>query len=1367
MNLRWLPFCSVLVAGLTTASLSAQGTVKPLPVLVRKPAEATAPASGAQAPGSQAPGAQASGSQAATPAGAELTPEQQAAADAAKEAQEKAKKQQEQQQQIQRLNAVRFDRRPTAILEAWAGLDLRRRAELEKKQQAAEAKAKAAAQDQGAAPIQDADVGPGAGGVVKVQIAPGTTSVSGTATRIVSGRPALTAPSTIAPPPPPPPTLAIGSGILPDDIPPELLEQMAAQAGLAMSQPGAAPAAAPADPSEFDKEVLDFQRNVTLGDWESVGKWIGQLDEPVAKVAYTKLVSLVGTAPPVPNQNSRLRMYAEKNVLSYADVIGVASAAPKKLDAAWTQAIGRLCRVPFTAGESVETFLGLLRADLEQPEEQRALNRRQTAKILFAANLVKEAREFLPSIELALKNGDGEGLNLVAQHHEQMWRREGESKDLGAAWEATQAALASDSEKVNLDHRQTALKRAVDLAPRVEDVLGQAWLAESFTEDLQRGKDALAAIGGAVSKGMVTAATDPERRLNGLRLQSTAVNALLGSAPERASEWTEMLGLLAMNWLREAQHSYRYDEASALGKRVQTDVFGNVYYQNWGYNRNPTPVTALNSGEVLQVRPQDAWLDAVPGERKAQFSKTFAELFLKVGEDEQAFPYIERLCRDEPDIGRQLINEFLRVWTRNHDPNSSQNSRASYIYAYGFNSTQSGIPLTRSKQDRNLRDLKALVAKLRRLPVDDIDDQLLVSAFETCHSRAEVYDFNDVRSVFGELKLLEPETIAGLAQSMRRNLLTVWRRPATQERAQTNRTRRDIAVEVTRGYGDGIQVIEAALRAHPGNWRLQLAMASLMHDRNDFLAELQNDSDYTKRRTLAFQAFQLAARFYAREVPELKDRERTNAVYSTWFHAALGACDLGAIDETKVAYRDEFEKIRRSMMALPSAAADDQVGRFANDLFRYASQVNPALKHDYLEAGFEICGDHERAEEAKDLFEYYSDLLTEIDLVVEIDGSKRVGSEEPFGVFVSIRHSAEIEREAGGFGKYLQDQQSRDIYNYGRPAQDYRSKFEEEARAALAETFLVEGITFQTPSVSSRAEPEYGWRKTPYAYLLLKARGPEVDTLPRLRLDLDFRDGTGGYVVLPIESSPQVVDARRFEERPSSDLEIKQTLDERQAKDGRLILEVSASARGLVPDLDEMFDMDLGEFFVSDEEERSLLVSKFDETAEEIAVRSERTWTLTLNANKDLSSLPDTFEFPEPSVEARSIFQRYVDADLESVEPLVALEATYGEVDKSWAWWVLGGVLLVSVLGFLLGRAARPEVVVEQASIEAPSELTAFTVLGFLRQVQQLGSLQDNERRAIQEDIVRLETGYFGADESAPKPELRELTGRWKLRVGA
>ena len=90
---------------------------------------------------------------------------------------------------------------------------------------------------------------------------------------------------------------------------------------------------------------------------------------------------------------------------------------------------------------------------------------------------------------------------------------------------------------------------------------------------------------------------------------------------------------------------------------------------------------------------------------------------------------------------------------------------------------------------------------------------------------------------------------------------------------------------------------------------------------------------------------------------------------------------------------------------------------FANDLFARMSTVNPSVKFRYVREGLKLTGDRNQAREAKQVFDYYSDLVTEIQLKAEIDGTARVGHSQPFGVFVSIRHSKAIEARIRWFCK--------------------------------------------------------------------------------------------------------------------------------------------------------------------------------------------------------------------------------------------------------------------------------------------------------------------------------------------------------------
>jgi hypothetical protein len=193
-----------------------------------------------------------------------------------------------------------------------------------------------------------------------------------------------------------------------------------------------------------------------------------------------------------------------------------------------------------------------------------------------------------------------------------------------------------------------------------------------------------------------------------------------------------------------------------------------------------------------------------------------------------------------------------------------------------------------------------------------------------------------------------------------------------------------------------------------------------------------------------------------------------------------------------------------------------------------------------LDKGFEIVGDNEQAAEARKVHDYYKDLVTEIKIESQIDGSDRVGAGKPFGVHVSLRHTQEIERESGGFGRYLQNQNGSGYfsYNYGRPTNDYRDKFDEGVRETFEEQFEVLSVTFQKPDVQSIPAGEPGWRITPYAYVLLKAKGPEVDKVPPFKLDLDFLD-TSGYAILPVESATLPIDASESEAeaRPYDKLE--------------------------------------------------------------------------------------------------------------------------------------------------------------------------------------------------------------------------------------
>ncbi|MBX9791174.1 MAG: hypothetical protein K2Y37_19820 [Pirellulales bacterium] len=940
-----------------------------------------------------------------------------------------------------------------------------------------------------------------------------------------------------------------------------------------------------------------------------------------------------------------------------------------------------------------------------------------------------------------------------------------------AAVAAAEAKKAAREKRARLRQaKEQALRRAVELAPRVRKELGQTWLNESFSAQVERGREILTAIGTLVSTNLASRPTDAQFRLKSLQLQQSAVEALLRAAPERATEWKETLSLLASGWLREAQVSSELDQRERMGPGWQRDRYGNYFFVE-----DETQVSALRysegmaqpikTNELLEVRPNEQWLALVSADLAPKFASTFAQLYLKVNEDAKAFPFIEQLAATHPDKARDLAHQFLRVWISNHNPNEQRDNGNPFFYYWGYERRAERIPLTRSKQERNLQELAEWIKRLRALPIGELNEELLTRAFTTAHSKAEVYKLESIENVFGELEHLKPRALAEMIQQMRGNLATVWQAPDVQKQAGTNRREQDIKAEVLRGFEVARAVCQKGLAKYPDHWALVQAEAAVLHDENEYQQQLEKRSEFSAVRLAALKRFAQAAELYGQAVAALPEDEQSLSVYEQWFYASLGSVDLPRITGSKVPDPKQPALIRQALLALPGETAEHHLSQFANDLFTRASSAKAELKHRYLKAGLEVVGDHKLALEARKLMDYYGDLVTEIKLETRIDGSDNVGHKQPFGVFVNLLHTKEIERESGGFGRYLQNQANNQsyYYNFGRPLENYRDKFRDIVTQALGEHFEVISITYQDAEVNSRALPEYGWRITPYAYLLLKAKGPEVDKLPPVRLDLDFLD-TSGYVILPVESPAVPLDAKSDSapQRPATEIRITQTLDERQAAEGKLLLEVRATARGLVPDLTELVDLKPAGFDIVKTEDGGVSVTQFDKDARENTIDSERIWTIALAASAEQpDKRPDKFHFAVAKAPVKEmLYQRYDDADLVTVEPQVALAERYAARDLRWLWMALTiGVVSILTIGLLVWmvRRRRPAPV---SRFAMPRQVTPFTVIGLLRDIQANNGLSEPAHKELSASISRLERHYFLASEQV-EPNLQDIAERW------
>ena len=994
------------------------------------------------------------------------------------------------------------------------------------------------------------------------------------------------------------------------------------------------------------------------------------------------------------------------------------------------------------------------------------IKRLTAAQLLLQSQMIDEAESFLPDWEDEATQSDVPALKIWSQIALSRHQEKGVAIWLEKAWKINQFIVAA--KKLDEGDRENAINNLVTLSSKVDKEVGQKWLDESFTEAPERGMEILKNLGSqSASYATQADSYDENTRFKLLTLQNEAVERLIELSPDKLEPWSPALTLLASNWLAEAQTTLKHSTEGGGNSYMSVDMYGNYYWvdeqqynRRWSGRAQPTPISINN---VLQITPSKKWQTQISESLTSKMKLSTAELKIMGNREDEAFPEIEAIAVDDAEEGERLVEKFLRSWIASHDPNTEKRRRNPYIYYYGFDQKADAIPLTRSKQERNLEDLAGWVDRIKKLDKVDVDEDLLSQAFTTCHSKAEIFQFDAVKKVFGNLEDLKPETIATLCNRMRTGLSEQWRSVKLQEEKQTKRKLPEIQKGVVEGYVTGLKLADDALVGSPDNWELNLAKACLMYEQNAYSQSIEKRSDFSDRRDAAFAQFKTAADCYAAAARTLEKKDQSTDVYDYWFYAALGACDLGKVSSKTVPDHRQYAEIRKAMDSLGGVLAEDHVSKVANNLFTRMSPIKPEIKFGYLRGGFEIIGDHPRATEAKALYDYYKDLVSEIKLEVAVDGNADVGHGEPFGAYVNLLHTEEIERESGGFAKYVQNQNSGWYsYNYGRPTENYRDKFNEMIDIALEKHFEVVSVTFISPDeMDSKPLETDGWRTTPFAYVVLKAIGAEVDRIAPLRIDMDFLD-TSGYVVIPVESPAVVVDAssETVTDRPVSDLVITQTLDERMAQEGKIVVEVSATAKGLVPPLDQILKLDQENFEVVDVEDQGVLASKFDDESNTPQILSERSWSVEYRGVEGKGESAD-FDFGVPVMaDITSNYQRYQDADLVDVEPTVSLDRKYGS-SAGWSfWWALPLLAVIAVLAVLLWRGKPVEQ--SQARFEVPEEINPFTVLTVLRDIKQRNGISDQQSEALNHSINRVESFYFGrSQQDLAAEDLKALAEQW------
>ncbi|MEZ0389356.1 MAG: hypothetical protein ACAI34_19920, partial [Verrucomicrobium sp.] len=262
------------------------------------------------------------------------------------------------------------------------------------------------------------------------------------------------------------------------------------------------------------------------------------------------------------------------------------------------------------------------------------------------------------------------------------------------------------------------------------------------------------------------------------------------------------------------------------------------------------------------------------------------------------------------------------------------------------------------------------------------------------------------------------------------------------------------------------------------------------------------------------------------------------------------------------------------------------------------------------------------------------------------------------------------------------------------------------------------------------------------------------------------------------------VDAGTVPPRPARQIEVTQTLDTRQFQiNGTLPLEVKATSSGLVPDLEDLLDLEalkksIGVRAINPHE--GLQVKEINTWGDQVAPQTERLWTIALDGDPIRAAEgPTEFHFPTPKAkDAAVVYQTYDDMNLAA---LPAPTLTLGQQTGSGAvgvkpapsmtrWLVAGGSALALLLGGVIFAITRRKAGAGDRPLRArdvfkmPATLDGFSVVALLRRLRTspLVSLQEPQHQELQQDLQKVQQSCFG-NHGAPMSEsdLKGIARKW------
>ena len=1099
-----------------------------------------------------------------------------------------------------------------------------------------------------------------------------------------------------------------------------------------------------------------FFADFRTGDWGKIREQLAQMPPELARKIYDKML---GDLTEKPKPNMRLD-----------DVLGLADAVPGEFTWDQVHKLGQLLGLAVPANESYWLSDRLKKGTAKLGGTNPA-KRLLAGRVALAGGFKDLARAYLPPLDQIEKIAD-EGLRneltafLTSQRESEAAQRGQVQKIWDENLRILTLAKVNDWERTKAG---TALAKVITQIPPTT-------LAPVFNEMVKSNPEAAVRLLGALgirfqsdSKGEVAGRTE------NLKAQASITNLLAENVDLATQPWNQLAQMMAEFWVAEAENTFTQKTADSTAK---------------------TKFVAPE--DLLATAPTGKWAGALANGVRERLDVTLSKIILASANFDQAAERIVEIGKRNPEAGVALAEDFLNVWAKSHNPQLPETLRKKYELA-----DDARIPVTPIMMEKNIESLARMMALFRQAGIEPRDYEKVVSAFDLAYSNAEAYRTGHIEKVFGPIEKMDEPLFFLILSRMNANLTERWRKMDVQRAGLTRRDETQTLEMVRAGYGGALSMIEGWLVGHPDGSRALTLAGTLLTDWGDFeyFQEIVTGDarkrmiGYKEKNLQAQEYFQRGAEAYAKDVPKLAPADYSVEAYLGWFHGLLGIGSGGQINLSKAMNRAALTRIREQLLALPGKAAPAHISQFAKIVnARLADEKEPLhedLKYRYLASALVITKDNPFTLGAEKKVGYFDELLSEIRLQTRVDGPNTVGRDQDFGIIVSVVHTEAMGRVAQ-FGQYLSNDPNAGpgkpkkkslLAKKMREAQGPRDELELSLTETLSPFFDIKSILFSPPEVKPRPTAQPGWEETVLAYILVRVKDASVDKVPPVEMELKFVD-LSGPVTIPAESAETVIKVGTglAPARPASKVEITQTLDTRQfAINGALPLEIKATASGLVPDLDQLLDLEalkkaIGVKHINAHE--GLQVKEINTWGDQVAPRSERLWTIALDGDpiRALEGATE-FQFPPPKTkDIAVVYQTYNDMNLATLpQPSVTIGpagSTGGLAAKPksrLALW-LGVCAAVTLLssGLLIVFAKRrtsPKAGPLRARdvFKMPDDVDGFAVVALLRRLRTspLVDLREPQQVELQQDLQRVQQACFGANAAMSETDLRGVVEKW------